>query len=202
MFRTFNISIAVGGVLLATLCLSGCRISSHKTNGKEDVSIDTPLGGFAVKTDPSEVLSRIGLPQYPGSVRMKNNGTDKDSADVNLSFGSFHLRVLAASFQTSDDRAVVEQFYRKALMQYSDVIVCHNGEPIGKPTRTGLGLNCEEDNHVHTGRHHSTQGSDLELRAGSPSRQHIVGLESRDSGTRFSLIALDLPHDSGADSKD
>ena len=199
MFRTFTTHTMAIGTLLACVALQGCRISSRGANGKEDVDISTPLGGIAVKTDPAAVLGKIGLPQYPGAVPEKNTGSDKDSADVNLSFGSFRLRVLALGFQTGDDRAKVEAFYRKALGQYSDVIACENEMPVGQPAKTGLGLTCKGDRHVHTDLHddkdNKAKDQDLTLKAGSPSRQHLVTLRSLQNGTHFSLVALDLPED-------
>lgn len=117
-----------------------------------------------------------------------------------MSFGSFHLRVLAASFQTPDAPSRVEGFYRKPLAQFSDVIACRDQQPVGQPTKTGLGLTCSDDKHqlhgkvnIDTTDHNSSQ---LELKAGSPSRQHIVTIEPRDGGTRIGLVALDLPRDS------
>ena len=185
---------AVG--VLAAVSLAGCHVSSHGKDGKEDVDISTPLGGLAVKTDPSAVLGKIGLPAYPGAVPAQDKGDDKDSADVDLSFGNFRMRVLALSFQTGDDRAKVEAFYRNALQQYSNVIACHDETPIGEPTKTGLGLTCKGDRHVHTQVQADADkpgDADVTLKAGSPTRQHLVALRSQGSGTHFSLVALDLP---------
>lgn len=182
---------------LTLLPLAGCHVSSHGRDGKEDVDVSTPLGAFAVKTDTAGVLAKVGLPQYPGSTAVQDKGNDKDSADVNMSFGSFHLRVLALSLQSSDDPAKIEGYYRKALSQYSDVIACRNDRPVGEPTRTGLGLSCQDgDKHVNMSHSSGKKNSDeLQLKAGSAGRQHIVALEPRDGGTRIALIALDLPHE-------
>ncbi|WP_419804357.1 hypothetical protein [Terriglobus sp.] len=143
------------------------------------------------------MLGKIGLPPYPGAVSDNNSGTDKDSADVNLSFGSFRLRVLALGFETPDDRSKVEDFYRKALGQYSDVIACQEESSVGQPAKTGLGLTCKGDRHVHTDLHDDgakkSGEQDLTLKAGSPSRQHMVTLRALQNGTHFSLVALDLP---------
>ena len=179
------------------LCCVGCNVSKHDHQGKtDDVSINTPLGGLRVKTDASDVLGKVGLPQYPGST-IRRDDESKDSADVNLSFGSFHLRVLASGLETADDSAKVEAFYRKALMQYSDVIACRNQQPIGLPAKTGMGLSCSDDKHVHAGNHeHDADRDSLELKAGSPTRQHIVAIDSRHAGTRMELISLELPRDS------
>ncbi|GAA3747262.1 hypothetical protein [Terriglobus aquaticus] len=186
-------------LLSAVLVTAGCHVSSKGSDGREDVDIRTPLGGLAVKTDPSAVLGKIGLPAYPGAVQVKEKGSDKDSADVNMSFGSFHLRVLALGFQTGDDRAKVEAFYRKALHQYSDVIACQGESPIGEPARTGLGLTCKGDRHFHGNIHYGDSAGNINdeftLKAGSPSRQHIVAMQDKQDGTHFTLIALDLPDD-------
>ena len=195
------------GLILATativLGVAGCHISADKKDGKDNVSIETPLGGLNVKTDSSRVLGKVGLPQYPGShpEQKKAVSDDKDSADVDMSFGSFHLRVLAASFETADSPAKVEAFYRQPLAQFSDVIACRNQQPIGTPVKTGLGLTCADDKHTPNHKHmninvNDDEGNELELKAGSPSRQHIVGIRSTGNGTLIKLVALDLPRDS------
>lgn len=201
------------GVVAASLAVvlgtAGCHVSTSNKDGKNNVSIETPLGGLNVKTDPSRVLSKVGMPQYPGSWPLKNDEHDpngkgnKDSADVDMSFGNFHLRVLAASFETADAPGKVEAYYRGPLARFSDVIACRNQQPIGQPAKTGLGLTCSDDTHhfsankkhvnVDTGSDHRNE---LELKAGSPSRQHIVSIEPRGAGTRIALISLELPHDS------
>ena len=84
------------------------------------------------------VVDGLGLPVYPGAELVKkdkNNG----AADVNMSFGSFQLRVKAASYRTTDSPDQVTAFYRKALGRYGDVIQCQNDKPVGTPTRTAAG---------------------------------------------------------------
>ena len=182
--------------LLAALALTcgGCRIDTHKgAEGKDNVSIQTPLGALNVKTDTPAVLARIGLPAYPGAVAdKKKTGKDSDSssADVDMSFGGFHLRVLAAGFTTGDCPERVHDYYRKALAQYGDVIECRGQQPIGDRKRTGQGLTCSDEKYVHTDTDggHTDQGNsarDTELKAGSPSRQHIVSFSGKDGGTHF-----------------
>ena len=196
------------GLTLATATIisgvAGCHVSADKKDGKDNVSIETPLGGLNVKTDPSNALSKVGLPQYPGSRPEQKNGDsddEKGSADVDMSFGSFHLRVLAASFETGDPSSKVEAFYRRPLAQFSDVIACRNQQPVGTPVKTGLGLTCTDDKHTPNNKHinlnvNDDEKNELELKAGSPSRQHIVGIRSTGSGTVIKLVALDLPRDS------
>ncbi len=62
-----------------------------------------------------------------------------------MSFGSFQLRVKAASYRTQDSPEQVAGFYRKALGRYGDVIQCQNDKPVGSPTRTSEGLGCDNE---------------------------------------------------------
>src|SRR6185437_11562804 len=101
-----------------------------RQGGDDNVKIATPFGGMQVKTNDASVLDGMGLPAYPGAVLVKKD-KDHGAADVNMSFGSFRLRVKAASFRTPDSPDKVEAFYRKALAQYGDVIKCSNDRVVG-----------------------------------------------------------------------
>lgn len=191
--------VAVLLCIPVVLSLSGCYIS--KTNGKdgakENVAIETPLGGLHIKTDSLKAID-VGLPEYPGAVRVNKHGGDNDSADVNLSFGSFQLHVKAMEYQSSDPQQKILEFYKKALGRYGEVLECRDHQPVGKPVRTSEGLTCQDDSkggNIHT----TESSSSLELKAGSKQHQHIVGLESETAtGTKFGLVSLDLPrNDSG-----
>jgi len=178
-------------MIAATVLMSGCRIESDKRNGNDNVKIATPFGGLTVKTNDDAVVEGLGLPVYPGAELVKkdkNNG----AADVNMSFGSFQLRVKAASYRTQDGPDQVAAFYRKALGRYGDVIQCQHDKPVGTPTHTEEGLTCdsEHENHVYV----NDDGSGkLELKAGSKLHQHIVAIDPEGSGTKLGIVSLDLP---------
>lgn len=180
--------------------LTGCRINVDKdANGQEkNVRIETPFGGIHVNTDQTTAAD-LGLPVYPGAQAVRNNDKDK-SADVHMGFGEWQLRVKVVNYSTPDSKDKVTAFYKKALGRYGDVITCQDGSPIGTPTQTTEGLNCNDDGHpnvnINTGEHnygyHGKNG--FQLKAGSKRHQHIVGFEnSGPNDTRFALVALDLP---------
>lgn len=179
--------IAAAVALLAFT--TGCRIDANRGDNK-DVKIATPFGNMQVKTNAA-ATDGIGLPAYPGSVILKKHGDNDGAADVNMSFGSFQLRVKAASYSTTDSPDKVSAFYRKALATFGDVIQCQDNKPVGMPTRTGQGLTCDDDKGTHytTG----TTGEKTELKAGSKQHQHIVAIDPDGSGTKIGLVALDLP---------
>jgi len=214
-----NIAIrSISTVSLACLLLSGCRVDEHKNaDGKNDnVDISTPFGSMHVKGNDAVDTAAIGLMPYPGAVPVKDDeGKNDGSADVNLSFGNFHLGVKATSFQTPDQPDKVLAFYRKDLAKFGDVIECRGDKTIGTPTRTAQGLTCadKDNNHISTDDSHSkgiqihgggtSSDDNLELRAGSQQHQHIVGVEAKNGGTKIGLVALDLPsHLDNHDDKD
>ncbi|HEX4155763.1 MAG TPA: hypothetical protein VHY48_09130 [Acidobacteriaceae bacterium] len=185
--------------LIAAACclvLSGCRVSEHKNGNHDNVDIGTPFGGMHVNTNDGAPVAGLGISVYPGAVPNKDGDNDTNSADVNMSFGNFHLGVRAAGYMTSDSQDKVISFYKKDLAHYGDVIQCRGDEPVGEPTRTAEGLTCDtkHQNHISTGDH----PAEFELRTGSPEHQHIVAIDKKDGKTKIGLVALDLPehHDS------
>jgi len=190
-----SLAAAVSASLTLAL-LTGCRVNSEEHGDKKNVSISTPFGSMHVNTDDKPDATAIGLAVYPGATPYKNDSDDdhknNNSADVNLSFGDFHLGVKAATFITPDSQDKVLAFYKKELAHYGDVITCRGDASVGEPTRTAQGLTCDEDkkNHVSSS---GLKGSDLELRAGSQQHQHIVGVEDKSGQTKIGLVMLDLP---------
>ena len=184
--------IAVVATMIAAMALmSGCRIESDKHGDNDNVKIATPFGGMSVKTNDAAVMEGLGLPVYPGAELVKkdkNNG----AADVNMSFGSFQLRVKAAGYRTQDSPDQVMAFYRKALGRYGDVIQCQNDKSVGAPTRTAEGLTCDNEKENHITMSDDMSGK-IELKAGSKLHQHIVAIDPEGNGAKFGLVALDLP---------
>jgi hypothetical protein len=193
---------------LACVLFTGCRISENKNvDGKKDnVDISTPFGSMHVKGSDTVDTAAIGMSAYPGAVAVKDDdGKNSGSADVNLSFGDFHLGVKATSFQTTDQPDKVLAFYRKDMAHFGDIIECRGNATIGTPAKTSQGLTCKDkdNNHISTDDTHSkgvqihgggvSSDDNLELRAGSPQHQHIVGVEAKNGGTKIGIVALDLP---------
>jgi hypothetical protein len=183
---------AAAAMILATMLVSGCRIENDKQGDKENVKIATPFGGMSVKTNEVGVIDGIGLPVYPGAELVKKKDKNDGAADINMSFGSFTLRVKAASYKTTDSPDKVAAFYRKALGRYGDVIQCQNNRPVGSPTRTTEGLTCDNEKENHISVDDNMTGK-MELKAGSKQHQHIVGVDPQDGGTKIGMVALDLP---------
>lgn len=187
--------LAIMLCLPAVLSLSGCYISKsdNKDGSKDNVAIQTPLGGMHIKTDNLKAVD-VGLPEYPGATRVAHEGSDNQSADINFSFGSFQLHVKAMGYQSTDPQQKVIAFYKKALGRYGDVIQCQDHQPVGTPTRTAEGLTCAENSKNIQVRSDMDSNAKMELKAGSRQHQHIVSFDHEtSSGTKFGLVSLDLP---------
>lgn len=190
--RFFALSLLAAASV--TVVLSGCHVSSHHDGKNNNVDINVPFASMHVKANDNGSVSGIGLMRYPGSVPAKDDNGKHDGADINLNFGDFHLGVKAADFQTADSPDKVQAFYRKNLAQYGDVLACQHDHPVGQPTRTSQGLTCSDDeHHGHINADINSDAGGLELRAGSPTHMHVVGIEPKDGGTKIGLVMLDLP---------
>jgi len=178
----------VAAATLGLILTTGCRVDEHKNGGSEDVKIATPFGGMSVKTDQASVVDGVGLTVYPGAVVVKKD-KDNGAADVNMSFGSFHLGVKAISYKTPDPPDKVMAFYRKDMARYGAVVLCHGSHAVGTPDHTQDGLSCDKQ-HVQV----DADSAEDELKTGSKQHQHIVSINPDGTGTKFGLIALDLPN--------
>ena len=185
-----EIAVVLG--VVAMTAVSGCRVDSKKDGDNENVKIATPFGGMQVKTNDAVVTEGIGLPVYPGAELVKKGNGD-GAADVNMSFGSFHLRVKAVSYRTGDAPAQVAAFYKKALGRYGDVIECADHKAVGKPVQTAEGLTCDDSGKNRAPGANVDASGKLELKAGSKQHQHIASIDPEGSGTKFGLVALELP---------
>ena len=189
------------------LLLVGCRVTEDDHGDHKNVSIGTPFGSMKVNTNKGTDTASIGISAYPGATPIKDkDDDDSNSANVNMSFGPFHLGVKAADLQTSDPYDKVIAFYTKDLAsRYGSVIECRGHDSVGSIKRTSQGLTCSDDEHTHIKTHDGnskdfsiTSGdssADIELRSGSPQHLHIVGVENHDGGTKIGLVSLDLPSD-------
>jgi hypothetical protein len=193
---------AFAGLALGAAMLAGCRVEKTRNGDSKDVNIVTPFGGVQVKTNNADPMSDIGLPAYPGATVVKDMDDHKGSADVNMSFGGFQMRVKTAKFRTGDAPAKVEAFYRDGMKRYGDVIACREGHAIGMPSRTTEGLTCDKDHGWNVDvRDHPTRNG-LALKAGSKQHQHSVSIDADGTGTAFSVVALDLPSGASSESDD
>ena len=201
-------AIQTMAALLSLALLAGCRVTNNKDGKNDDVDLKSPFGSMHIKTNDTVDTASIGLSTYPGSTLWNDDDADAKnhdghSADINLSFGDFHLGVKATALRSTDSQDKILAFYRKDMVRYGDVIECKGSTTIGTPTRTSQGLTCDTDEHNGSKGIHVDIGNQVELRAGSAQHMHIVEVIAKDGAEKIGLVALDLPtHLDKHDSKD
>jgi hypothetical protein len=197
-------SIAVISAAVLLFAVSGCSVNEQKNGDAENVHLHTPLGGLDVRTNSAAGID-VGLPVYPGAVATGDQGKYSGAADIHMSFGKWQLHVKAVEYQSNDPEFKVVAFYKKAMSSYGNVLTCKDKKPMGQPVATSQGLTCANDheydvsmdaesskNHVNV----TTPkiSGDIKLLAGSPENQHIIEFTPTSDGTKFSIVAVQLPH--------
>ncbi len=186
MFRRSVIAKLSLGALFAAVCaLPACSIDTHDSdkNGVKHVDIKSPIGDLHV-TEQADVRD-TGLELYPGAKPApKTNGDDSKSANVNMSFPGFSLKVVAAEFLSDDPPEKLIAYYTKQLQKYGKPIQCQ-GAWVGNKLESKAGddegskpVSCDKDG-----------GRDsVELKVGTEANQHIVSVKPDGKGTRFALV--------------
>ena len=158
MVLALIVTVSVAAVWLGLRLISrNVEVSVQEGKaGKKGIAIKTPLGSLEVDQDVD--ASRLGLPLYPGATRVKG---DEGSAAVNIDIaGEKSVHVLAATFQTADAPATVQEFYRKQMADEVSRFVekDENGKTVFEIKKSGL--------------------------------EKVVALEGRDGGTRIALVRV------------
>ena len=117
------------------------------------MKIATPFGGMSVKTDDANIVQSTGMPTYPGAILVTKKDKDDHhdgSADINMSFGSFQLRVKAVSFHTTDSPEKVTGVLQEGSRPIRHRDSVQGPSSVGSPTRTPDGLDCSDDDSHRT----------------------------------------------------
>ncbi len=199
------------GALFAALCtLPACSIDTHDKDksGAKRVDIQTPFGNVHVNEQAD--YHDTGLSLYPGATPApKDNSDDEKSANVNMSFPGFSLKVVAAEFLSDDTPGKLIAYYSKELQKYGSPIRCDgawagnqvNAKP-GKGDDDGSKpVTCDNGNagksvSVNVGdsdkkivlQPGSSEPGSVELKVGTESNQHIVSVKPNNKGARFALV--------------
>jgi hypothetical protein len=180
-FRGTGRGFVTAIVAVAALALLvGCTVHEGRTNsGEKKVDISTPFGNIKVNTDVD--VKDTGLPVYPGAERVSDNENDKHAANVNISSGSFGLKVVAIKYRSDDPPPKVLDFYRPKMKAFGGKFLeCQQqGFVTYNHTNDSKELACDHGSHI---------GTNIELKAGTPERQHIVAVKPSGSGSEFALV--------------
>jgi hypothetical protein len=152
-------------------------------------------GNIELHANKNVTAASIGLPEFPGA-RSSHGAHEDSTADLGLTFGDFHFRLLVSKYVTRASPQQVLEFYRKPLARYGEVLECDHGLAVGSLTVAGSGLTCSDTLGHHS---NSSESNDShELRSGTPRHFRMVGIDDGQTDeTHFSLLLIELPKDSG-----
>lgn len=177
---TVILSTVLAGVFVASL--SGCNVAVDKKSGGDakKVDISTPFGD--IKVDKQADARDTGLPVYPNSRQKKeDDSNDSKSANVNMSFGKFGLKVVAATYEVDDAPDKVLKYYQSELGKYGSVLQCKGGT-IGNVNVD----HTNSDKDLHCDSHGSSDVT--ELKVGSKDLQRVVAVKPSGKGSEYSLV--------------
>jgi hypothetical protein len=170
--------------LCALLVLPACSVNVKKGENGEDKKVDihTPVGDINV--DKGADARDTGLAVYPGArIRHDDNDKDSKSANVNLSFGEYGLKVVALEYESDDAPEKLVDFYQSQLKKYGNVLECHvhdkGGHVEAEMKHDSDVLTCEDNG-----------GSTIELKVGTKDNQRIVSVKPQDKGCHFALVRV------------
>jgi len=200
-----SFSVVLAAVVL--LLLPACSVNVNKGEDGEDkkVDIQTPVGGIHV-SEGADVRD-VGLSVYPGARPKPKNDNDGDekSANVNISTGSFGLKVVAVEFLSDDSPDKILAFYSNELKKYGKVLQCagsdtsaelHIGNSDDDKDSASDELTCgdSKSSRAQVKIDGKTQARDvhggIELTAGTRANQHIVSVKPGVKGSDFALVYI------------
>ena len=153
-------------------------------------------GDIELHANKNVTAASIGLPEFPGA-RSSHGAHEDSTADLGLTFGDFHFRLLVSKYVTRASPQQVLEFYRKPLARYGEVLECDHGLAVGSLKVASSGLTCSDTQGYHS--HSSGESNDShELRSGTPRHFRMVGIDDGQTDeTHFSLLLIELPKNNG-----
>jgi len=166
-----------------------CFGSSLAAQEKQDKESAGGKGsqGAGVYFNAEASAKDVGLPIYPGARPHKEKDDDSTSAKFGLWGGAFGFKLALVKLESSDSPQKVAAFYKKALAKYGTVLDCSTASSQTSDkdeSESSKKLTCEDD---------KPKPGEMEFKAGTKEKQHIVGIEPNGTGTVFQLVYVESP---------
>ncbi|HEV2197614.1 MAG TPA: hypothetical protein VGR55_18655 [Candidatus Acidoferrum sp.] len=129
----------------------------------------------------------VGLPMYPGARPHKEKDNDSESTKMGLWGGSFAFKLAVLKLESNDSPEKIATFYKKALAKYGTVLDCREASSQTREqngNKSSKQLTCEDD---------KPKPGEMEFKAGTQEKQHIVGIQPNGGGSLFQLVYVESP---------
>ncbi len=170
-------------VVTAWLTISACTIRHNGDGESKNIEIKSPFFGIKVNNDSKP--QETGLNLFPGAKQVDGDG-DHHNAHVSIDSDHFGLKVVALTYQAPDSPEKVINFYREDLKRFGKVIECPKGVQ---------DIKGDNNHEIQCSEKGSEQPGKLDLAVGTGSRQRIVAVKPKGSGTEFNLVYVQLRKD-------
>lgn len=174
---------------LAVICGSLCFALPLAAQEKPDKESAGGKGnkGAGIYFNAEADAKDVGLPMYPGARPHKEKDNDSESAKMGLWGSSFAFKVAVLKLESNDSPERVAAFYKKALAKYGAVLDCREASSQTSEkggSKSSKQLTCEDD---------KPKPGEMEFKAGTKEKQHIVGIQPNGSGSLFQLVYVESP---------
>ncbi len=166
-----------------------CFASSLAAQEKQDKEAEGGKGskGAGIYFNAEASAKDVGLPIYPGARPHKEKGDDSESVKMGLWGGSFAFKLAVVKLESNDSPQKVAAFYKRALAKYGTVLDCSTASSQTgdkEESESSKKLTCEDD---------KPKPGEMEFKAGTKEKQHIVGIEPNGTGAVFQLVYVESP---------
>jgi hypothetical protein len=166
---------AVCGALAVSLNLSARnQPGKHSAGNREQNGAGAYFNAEASAKD-------VRLPIYPGARPHKDKDDDKPSAKFGLWGNAFAFKLAVLKLESNDSPD------KRALGKYGTVLDCaHASSPASAKQKSASSkqLDCESD---------KPDPGNLEFKAGTKEKQHVVGIQLNGQGSIFELVYIESP---------
>ncbi|HEY0704155.1 MAG TPA: hypothetical protein VGD60_15400 [Candidatus Acidoferrales bacterium] len=179
----FTAAALAAAITLASPSLARAQNQPDSKSDDGNISAGFNLGKDANAKD-------VGLPLYPGAHRHKDTNDDSSALNMGLWGGSSGFKMALMKMESTDSPEKIAAFYRKALARYGKVLTCPADAAAGansdaKTSPDSQALTCDSDQSDHH------EKNEMELKAGTKEKQHIVGIKPEGTVTTFTLIYIE-----------
>jgi hypothetical protein len=170
--------LIAAGLLCATVMLPVVHAESFSAGF--NIADDAPPEATGLRVYPGAIKKAGKKEDGESSVHLSSKKGDSDSANIQLSFGDYGLKIIAVKMHSTDSPDKVATFYREDLARFGPVLDCTNGNSSDAPkSKQSKALTCDNDKPRKVGQ---------VFKAGRKDNQRVVEIRPASDGTSFSLV--------------
>ncbi len=170
----------------ATMSRLFCAITIISVWATSNVSVaNAETFSAGLKVSDEVAADETGLRAYPGAKLVTKN--DGDGANLQLSFGSYGMKLVVVKLRSTDTPAQVATFYRDDLARFGEVLDCKvpRSEREAKTKPDKFEISCKSETAPKDG---------FLYRVGVKKSERVVSISPTKNGSEITLVHVSLKH--------